>query len=223
MQLMCLTHINKTYRLGKTCVNALVDVSIEIASGEFISIAGKSGSGKTTLLNIMGCLDSPDSGQYHLNNVDLTSTTEFHRTMVRRAEMGFIFQTFNLIPVLSVYENVEYPLVLQNWSGVRRRRAVLSWLEQVGLAERRFCRPNELSGGQRQRVAIARALVKNPTVVLADEPTASLDSTTGQEIITLMVELNKTYGTTFLVSSHDPSVIELADRVIRITDGRLVS
>jgi len=212
--------VSKTYRLGSQTVTALADVCLTIHAGEFMAVAGPSGSGKTTLLNLIGCLDVPTSGEISIDGQPITRLTAGRRADLRARKLGFIFQTFNLIPVLTAWENVQYPLLIHRRGGdvaERVRRA----LEQVGLGERARHRPSELSGGQQQRVAIARALVAEPALVLADEPTANLDSATGREIVDLMRRLNRERGTTFVFSTHDPRIMSAADRVVEISDGRL--
>lgn len=197
-------------------------ITFEIRKGEFLCIAGASGSGKTTLLNIIGCLDKPTSGEIKLEGKNISNLNRFELSMVRRHKMGFIFQTFNLIPVLSAYENVEYPLLLKKVDKKTRKEKVWKVLEEVGIKEYAHHRPDELSGGQRQRVAIARALVTEPVIVLADEPTANLDSVTGENIIDLMLKINKENGTTFIFSTHDSKIIKHAGRVIELRDGVVV-
>ena len=212
--------VSKTYRLGSQTVTALADVCLTIHAGEFMAVAGPSGSGKTTLLNLIGCLDVPTSGEITIDGQPITRLTAGRRADLRARKLGFIFQTFNLIPVLTAWENVEYPLLIHRRSGDAAER-VRHALEQVGLGERARHRPSELSGGQQQRVAIARALVSEPALVLADEPTANLDSATGREIVDLMRRLNRERGTTFVFSTHDPRIMSAADRVVEISDGRL--
>jgi putative ABC transport system ATP-binding protein len=197
---------------------------MEVGEGEFLSIAGPSGSGKTTLLNLIGCVDTPTSGTVIVNGRDTGRLSERALTDLRLRTIGFIFQSFNLVPVLSVFQNVEFPLLLQGSLSRRERQGrVLALLEAVGLAEHSRHRPSELSGGQRQRVAIARALVTRPRLVLADEPTANLDSQTGETIIDLMREMNRRDGTTFIFSTHDPKVMSHAHAILRIEDGRIAS
>jgi len=216
-----LRDIERRYRLGKTAVLALRGVTVDFWSGEFTAIAGPSGSGKTTLLNIIGCIDKPNGGRLALRGKDVTDQPTHRLASLRNQYFGFIFQTFNLIPVLTAYENIEYPLVINGTPKAERRRRVEELLVRVGLAEHRRHRPNELSGGQRQRVAIARALVNRPVAVLADEPTANLDSRTGGEILDLMSELNESQQVTFLFSTHDASIISRARRVLLMADGIL--
>ena len=216
--------VSKTYRLGKTEVPALRGVSLDVHRGEFISVAGPSGSGKTTLLNLIGCVDTPTCGRVLVNGKDTSALTERQLTDLRLHRIGFIFQTFNLVSVLSVTQNVEFPLLLQGGLTRRERDArVRGLLEAVGLEGHARHRPSELSGGQRQRVAVARALVTRPALVLADEPTANLDSRTGATIIDLMRELNSRDGTTFVFSTHDPKVMVHASAIVRIADGQIVA
>jgi putative ABC transport system ATP-binding protein len=215
--------VTKDYELGRTRVAALRGVTLEVERGEFLAVAGPSGSGKSTLLNLMGCLDRPTSGRVLVGELDVASLGDDALSDLRARQIGFIFQTFNLIPVLSALENVEFPLLFQGRSGgraagrARARRA----LEEVGLGDFVRHRPDELSGGQRQRVAVARALVTDPVIVLADEPTANLDSATGDAIISLMLDLNRRDGTTFIFSTHDARVMAHAHRVVHLADGRL--
>jgi putative ABC transport system ATP-binding protein len=213
----------KNYTLGKVVVPALRGVSLDVYEGEFLSIAGPSGSGKTTLLNLIGCVDTPTSGTVEVAGHDTSRLKERALTNLRLNTIGFIFQSFNLVPVLSVLQNVELPLLLQRrLGGNDRKKRVLDLLDRVGLHDYARHRPTELSGGQRQRVAIARALVTRPQLVLADEPTANLDSVTGQNIIDLMKELNQSEKTTFIFSTHDARVMSHASAVVRLADGKLV-
>jgi putative ABC transport system ATP-binding protein len=212
----------KDYALGKTVVQALRGVTLDVHEGEFLSIAGPSGSGKTTLLNLIGCVDVPTSGSVEVSGKDTRKLSERDLTRLRLNTIGFIFQSFNLVSVLNVLQNVELPLLLQKAPSRERTQRVLALLERVGLRDYAKHRPSELSGGQRQRVAIARALVSRPQLVLADEPTANLDSTTGQNIIDLMKELNRTEKTTFIFSTHDAQVMAHASAVVRLADGKLV-
>jgi putative ABC transport system ATP-binding protein len=213
-----LEHVTKSYDLGRTQVPALHDVSLAVEPGEFVAIAGPSGSGKSTLLNLIGCLDHPSSGRVLIADQDVARLSDDALSDLRAQSLGFIFQTFNLIPVLSALENVEFPLLFQGGSERGRERARQALLE-VGLADFAHHRPDELSGGQRQRVAVARALVTNPAIVLADEPTANLDSATGEAIIDLMLKINHRDGTTFIFSTHDPKVMAHAHRVVHLIDG----
>jgi len=222
--IISIRNVSKDYMLGKTVVPALRDVSLDVDEGDFLSIAGPSGSGKTTLLNLVGCVDTPTTGAVVVGGQDTTKLSERDLTTLRLRTIGFIFQSFNLVSVLSVFQNVEFPLLLQgNLSKGDRRARVLSLLEAVGLSEHTRHRPSELSGGQRQRVAIARALVARPRLVLADEPTANLDSQTGATIIDLMREMNRKDGTTFVFSTHDPKVMSHANALVRIEDGRIAA
>ena len=216
--------VTKIYMLGKTEVPAVREASIDVGEGEFLSIAGPSGSGKTTLLNLIGCVDTPTSGTVVVDGRDTGKLSERVLTDLRLRTIGFIFQSFNLVPVLSVFQNVEFPLLLlgQLSMAVRRSR-VGALLEAVGLVAHSRHRPSELSGGQRQRVAVARALVTRPKLVLADEPTANLDSQTGANIIDLMRDMNRRDGTTFIFSTHDPKVMSHANAIVRIADGRIAA
>ncbi len=215
--------VYKEYSLGKTLVPALRGVSLDVSAGEFISIAGPSGSGKTTLLNLIGCVDVATRGTVVVAGRNTAELKERELTSLRLNTIGFIFQSFNLVPVLSVFQNVEFPLLLQRkLNRAERRRRVMTLLEQVGISTHADHRPSELSGGQRQRVAVARALVGSPQIVLADEPTANLDSVTGEHIIDLMKELNERDGTTFIFSTHDARVMGHANAVVRLEDGKIV-
>jgi putative ABC transport system ATP-binding protein len=212
----------KDYALGRTVVHALRGIDLDIERGDFAVVAGPSGSGKTTLLNLIGCVDTPSSGSVKVDGQETASLRDRQLTRLRLNRIGFIFQTFNLVNVLDVFQNVELPLLLQGTLGrAERRDRVHKLVDRVGLGDHLRHRPSELSGGQRQRVAIARALVSQPALVLADEPTANLDSETGNSIIDLMRELNRDRGTTFLFSTHDPDVMRQAGRIIRLRDGRL--
>jgi putative ABC transport system ATP-binding protein len=212
--------VSKEYALGRTRVPALRGVSLAVEPGEFMAVAGPSGSGKSTLLNLIGCLDHPSAGRVLLDGQDVAALADDALSDLRARKIGFIFQTFNLIPVLTALENVEFPLLLQRGRDGSRRRAERA-LAEVGLRDFMRHRPDELSGGQRQRVAVARALVTDPSLVLADEPTANLDSATGEAIVTLMLEINRRQGTTFIFSTHDPRVMAQAQRVVRLADGRV--
>ena len=214
--------VSKDYVLGRTIVRALHDVSLEVERSEFISIAGPSGSGKSTLLNLVSAIDSPTTGEVFIDGIPLKSLDDNGLSDLRANKIGFIFQTFNLIPVLSAYENVEFPLLFKRQGSVSKTR-VKEVLARVGLQDFMHHRPDELSGGQRQRVAVARALVTDPLIVLADEPTANLDSETGEAVIDLMLEINRQNGTTFIFSTHDPKVMSHARRVVRLVDGRIVA
>jgi putative ABC transport system ATP-binding protein len=212
----------KDYHLGKVIVPALRGITLDVNEGEFLSIAGPSGSGKTTLLNLIGCVDTPTAGTVEVAGQDISKLTERQLTDLRLHTIGFIFQSFNLVNVLDVFRNVELPLLLQRVpNAAQRRQRVLDLLTRVGLKDLIKHRPSELSGGQRQRVAIARALVTRPKLVLADEPTANLDSVTGENILSLMRELNQTEKTTFIFSTHDAHVMAHASKIVRIADGRV--
>lgn len=212
--------IFKTYRLGSTEVRAINGVSLSIRKGEFTALIGASGSGKTTLLNLVGCLDDIDSGEIKIEGQSIAHLSDDQKSELRNKNIGFIFQSFNLIPVLDVFENVEVPLTIQkNYSAAQRSEAVLSAIKDVGLADFVHHRPDQLSGGQRQRVAIARALVTKPSLILADEPTANLDSKTAHHIIDLMLDLNKKFQTTFLFCTHDEKLMGRVGRIIKIKDG----
>ena len=214
--------LGKTYRQGDTEVAALKEVDFQVRAGEFVVVAGPSGCGKTTLLNLLGGLDEADRGQVLFAGQDLATRSESERTLIRRSQLGFVFQTFNLVPVLSAFENVEYGLWLVGVPKAERRRKVAEVLEPVGLRDRAHRRPSQLSGGERQRIALARALVHQPLAILADEPTASLDSKTGGAIVDLFVRLNALKRTTFLLATHDPAIFERAPRRLRLHDGEVV-
>ncbi|MEO0156406.1 MAG: ABC transporter ATP-binding protein [candidate division WOR-3 bacterium] len=215
-------NLYKDYKVGKIQFAALRGINLEIRKGEFTAIAGPSGSGKTTLLNIIGCLDVPTRGDVIINGISISGLNVKQKANLRKEKIGFVFQTFNLIPVLSAYENVEIPLIILNIPEHERKQKVVSILKDVGLEDYIHRRPNEMSGGQQQRVAIARALVKNPDMVLADEPTANLDSNTAKEILSLMKELNKKFNTTFIFSTHDKLVMEFAERIVNLRDGKVM-
>jgi putative ABC transport system ATP-binding protein len=219
--LLCLSGVTKTYRMGEATVPALREVSLAIQPGEFTALMGSSGSGKSTILNICGLVDRPDCGTVELDGKDTGTLDEQALTLVRRENIGFIFQGFNLVPVMTTFENVEYPLFLSGVPAGERRQRVSEMLTKVGLADLERRRPDELSGGQRQRVAIARALVKMPKLIIADEPTANLDSATSNQIVGVMHELGRMIGTTFLIATHDPRLTVLCDRVITMNDGVL--
>ncbi len=225
MAIVRLDRVRKTYALGKTEVAALRGVTVDIQRGDFISIAGPSGSGKTTILNLIGCIDTPTEGTVEIDGSVTSGLGDREITRLRQRKLGFIFQAFNLVPVLNVRENVELPLLLGGERAGRSERG--AWIDhlvaQVGLDGRAKHRPSELSGGERQRVAIARALVTRPLVVLADEPTANLDSRTAEGIIELMKRMNRELGTTFVFSTHDARVVALADHVISLEDGLVAS
>jgi putative ABC transport system ATP-binding protein len=222
MPVVELKGVKKSYMLGETKVEALRGVDLEIERGEFIAIAGPSGSGKSTMLNMLGCIDAPTEGIVRVDGVEVEGLSDRELTRYRREKIGFIFQSFNLIPVLNVYENIEFPLLLRKDLSKKERDAlVMRFVDEVGLGDRLKNKPSELSGGQRQRVAIARALVANPLIVLADEPTANLDSATGKRIVELMRTINEEEKTTFIFSTHDAHIMREARRVVRILDGRI--
>jgi len=224
MSLVKFEEIFKIYYTGKVEFPALNGVSFDVEEGEFLSIAGPSGSGKTTILNIIGCLDQPSRGTFYLNDMEVGSKKGNELAEIRRHQIGFIFQTFNLIPILTAFENVEFPLVLKgDLSSAERKMLVEEMLTDVGLKDFLRRKPTEMSGGQQQRVAIARALVKKPSLVLADEPTANLDSKNGQEVLDLMLQLNQKMNATFVFSTHDRMVIDFARRVITLKDGTIAS
>jgi len=213
--------VAKEYRLGKTTVHALNNISLEVQQGEFIALVGPSGSGKSTALHLMGALDRPSSGSVYIKGTKINDMNDKELAVLRRDTIGFIFQSFNLIPVLSVFENVEFPLMLKKVPKTERNRRVTSVLLKVGLEKRMNHKTEELSGGERQRVAIARALVTDPSILLSDEPTANLDSKIGTEIIELMQTLNRDQNVTLIFATHDDSIIKKAKRTIRIRDGKL--
>ncbi len=221
MHPVSLRQVGKTYRLGSVDVPALSDITLDIRQGAFTVLSGPSGSGKTTLLNLIGCIDMPDRGEITVAGQPVQSMPDDALSDFRARHIGFIFQNFNLIPVLSARENVEYPLVLAGVAADERRQRVAALLDAVGLSERQHNLPAQLSGGQRQRVAIARALATAPPLVLADEPTANLDSHTGAEIIALMRRMQREQDVSFVFSSHDPQVHAEADEIIFIRDGRI--
>jgi putative ABC transport system ATP-binding protein len=215
-------NLTKNFYLGKTLIQALKGVDFEIKEEEFVAIAGPSGSGKTTLLNLLGCIDVPSSGTLKMDGRDLTHLSSNELADLRHDKLGFIFQTFNLIPVLSAFENVEYSLLKRKMSAGERRDRVMASLKEVGLPDHVNHKPEELSGGQRQRVAIARALVREPEIILADEPTANLDHQTGTKILEIMKQINQERKTVFIFSTHDPKIMETAGRIIYIMDGQIV-
>ena len=222
MAIVQVENVFKRYRLGEQDVTALTDVTLSIEPGVFLAIAGPSGSGKSTLLNIIGCIDTPSSGRVIVDGKDVSGQTPDALADLRARTIGFIFQTFNLLPVLSAEENVEYPLLqLPELSKAERHKRVKHYLSMVGLRKFASHRPNQLSGGQRQRVAIARALATHSKVVLADEPTANLDRKTGESILRLMKKINRESGTTFVFSTHDRHVMNMADRLVRVEDGEI--
>jgi putative ABC transport system ATP-binding protein len=216
-----LNGITKIYGKGDAEVCALDDVSCSIKKGEMISIMGPSGSGKSTLMNVLGCLDKPSSGNYKLDSVETTTLNDDKLAEIRNEKIGFVFQNYNLLPRMTALENVELPLIYNNTGGFNRRKLALHELEQVGLLNRAQHVPNELSGGQQQRVAIARALVRDPSIILADEPTGNLDSKSGEEIIDIFEELNKKEGHTIIIVTHDSKIAAHTSRIIHIKDGKI--
>jgi putative ABC transport system ATP-binding protein len=211
-------HIAKIYKMGNNIVNALQDVTISIKKGEYVAFMGPSGSGKSTLMNIVGCLDSPTSGTYMLNNQYVSDMTENELAEIRNKEIGFVFQTFNLLPRATALENVALPLIYAGYSRTERNERAMEALVSVNLGDRHHHKPNELSGGQRQRVAIARALVNNPSIILADEPTGNLDTKTSYDIMTLFQELHDK-GNTIIMVTHEDDIAHYAHRIIRLRDG----
>ena len=216
-----LTDIYKIYHMGDTDVHALDGISIHIDQGEFVAIVGQSGSGKSTCMNIIGCLDVPTSGTYFLGGVDVSTMEDDQQAEIRNKMLGFIFQQYNLIPKLTVLENVELPLLYSGADSTDRRQAAMKALERVGLADKCKNLPSQLSGGQQQRVSIARALAGNPSVILADEPTGALDSRTGREVLAFLQELNRE-GNTIVLITHDNSIAVKAQRIIRLSDGKVI-
>ena len=216
-------NVEKIYRLGEISVPALKSINLELRKGEFVAVMGPSGSGKTTLLNLIGVLDKPTRGKIWINGKDLTQLKEKDLTNLRRGTIGYIFQFYNLIPVLSAFENVELPMLIAGIPSKERQERALQLLKTVGLAERANHRPDELSGGEQQRVAIARALVNKPSIVLADEPTGDLDTKTGGEVMFTLLNLSKTEGATVIVVTHDPAIADYASRIFEMRDGRIIS
>ncbi|VBB40673.1 conserved hypothetical protein [uncultured Spirochaetota bacterium] len=224
MSIIEVRDVKKTYPLGKVEVHAVKGVSFSIEKGDFISIAGPSGSGKSTILNMIGLIDKPSAGEVLIEDRPTSRLSDKELTRLRHEVLGFIFQSFNLIPVLNVWENIEFPLLLGRTKvSQAEKKEWIDWLiAEVGLGDWKTHKPNELSGGQRQRVAIARALVTKPGIVLADEPTANLDSSTGEQIIELMKKINRELNTTFIFSTHDAKIVDVADHIIRLKDGLIV-
>jgi len=215
--------LTRDYTQGSIVVHALRGVSVDIKQGDFAALMGPSGSGKSTLLNLLGGLDKASSGEVSIEGRNLTAMSEAERSLMRRDRLGFIFQSYNLIPVLSAAENAEFVLLLRGVSPSERRARVMEVLDSVGLKGMEGRRPNELSGGQQQRVAVARAIAGKPALILADEPTANLDSETSRALLQLMRDLNRDHGITFIFATHDPMVMEVANRVIRLVDGQIAS
>jgi putative ABC transport system ATP-binding protein len=218
-----LENITKVYMMGLTPIKAVDDISMTVKSGEYISIMGQSGSGKSTLLNIMGCLDTATSGRYKLYDVEVNSLDDNQLSQIRNSRIGFVFQSYNLLPRLTAIKNTELPLLYQkNIGAINRHQRALNALKIVGLEDRIHHRPNELSGGESQRVAIARALITNPLLILADEPTGNLDTKSGDEIISLFDRLNKELKVTIIMITHNPSIAEHTQRIIRLKDGKII-
>lgn len=216
-----LKDVTKTYNMGKVKVHALRGVSFDIKQGEFISIIGPSGSGKSTIMNILGCLDNPSEGEFHLDGKEISKYSNNDLAEIRNRKIGFVFQKFNLLPKLNAYENVELPLIYQGMKSKERHKKVIASLEKVGLSDRLHHKPTELSGGQQQRVAIARALATNPPIILADEPTGNLDSVSGKEVLETLLELNSN-GITIILITHDLEVASKAKRIVTLKDGKVV-
>jgi len=223
MEVVKIENVTRVYQVGKVETRALRGIDLTIESGEFTTLVGPSGSGKTTLLQMIGCLDQPTTGQVFINDKDVTRLNRNQRADMRRGTIGFIFQFFALIPTLSAYENVEMPLLMNGHSSKERRERVMELLKAVDLADRANNRPDQLSGGQQQRVAVARALAPEPTLILADEPTANLDTANGQQVMEIMQKLNQETGVTFVFATHDPRVIKYARRVVTLQDGKIVN
>jgi len=223
MEVVKIENVTRVYQVGKVETKALRGINLTIESGEFTTLVGPSGSGKTTLLQMIGCLDQPTSGQVFINGKDVTRLNRNQRADTRRGTIGFIFQFFALIPTLTAYENVEMPLLLNGHAARARRERVMELLNAVDLADRANNRPDQLSGGEQQRVAVARALAPAPTLILADEPTANLDTANGQQVMEIMQKLNQKTGVTFVFATHDPRVIKYARRVVTLQDGLVVA
>ncbi len=222
MEVVKIENVTRTYQIGKVETQALRGVNLTIQNGEFTALVGPSGSGKTTLLQMIGCLDQPTTGKVFVDGADVTTLNRNQRADMRKGHIGFIFQFFALIPTLSAYENIEMPLLLNGHTPKERHDRVMELLKAVDLEERANNRPDQLSGGQQQRVAIARALAPKPALILADEPTANLDTANGQQVMEIMTRLNQETGVTFVFATHDPRVIKYARRVVTLRDGLIV-
>jgi putative ABC transport system ATP-binding protein len=222
MEVAKLTDVTRIYKIGEVETRALNGVSISINDGEFTSLVGPSGSGKTTLLQLIGCLDKPTNGKVVIDGKETTNLNRNQRADLRKGTIGFVFQFFALIPTLTAYENVEMPLLLNGKNASQRKQRVMELLDGVGMTDRAKNRPDQLSGGQQQRVAVARALATDPKLILADEPTANLDTENGEQVMEIMKKLNKETGTTFVFATHDPRVIKYAGRVVTLQDGLIV-
>ena len=223
MEVTRLDNVTRVYKIGQVETRALRGVSLSIEDGEFTALVGPSGSGKTTLLQLIGCLDQPTSGQVFVRGQDVSRLNRNQRADMRRGMIGFVFQFFALIPTLTAYENIEMPLLLNGHTPKERRDRVMQLLESVDLADRAHHRPDQLSGGEQQRVAVARALAPNPALILADEPTANLDTANGEQVMDIMTRLNQETGVTFVFATHDPRVIRFARRVVELRDGRIAT
>jgi putative ABC transport system ATP-binding protein len=221
MEVIKVENVTRIYKIGMVETQALRGVSLSIESGEFTALVGPSGSGKTTLLQLIGCLDQPTSGRVYINGKDVSLLNRNQRADIRRGTIGFVFQFFALIPTLTAYENIEMPLLLNGVTPLERRQRVTRLLESIDLTDHSHHRPDQLSGGQQQRVAVARALITNPAYILADEPTANLDTPNGKQIMDIMTRLNQETGVTFVFATHDPRVIQYAHRVITLRDGSI--
>ncbi len=222
--IISLKNINKSFNIGmENELQILFDISLDIKEGEFVSIVGSSGAGKSTLMNILGLLDTATSGEYILNRNNISSHSESELSKIRNAEIGFVFQTFNLIPRMNALKNVELPMLYKGYSAKKRREHALELMEMVEMSDRCEHYPNQLSGGQKQRVSIARAMANDPSIILADEPTGALDTATGRKIMDIFHELNKKKGKTIILITHSPELAQETDRIITISDGKIIS